>query len=121
MGDLEAEAAVRQAENLVARGTRVATCVGDDDHLELEPLGRVDGQQADDVGVFFLRDRFQLTRADRVLLADETDEAFDVTAAQLLVRAREPRELAHVRVTAPSVGLREDGEVVVVLEHDLLA
>ena len=81
----------------------------------------MDREQADRVGVLLLRDRLQLARADRVLLADEADEALDVTAAQLLVRAREPRELAHVRVAAPAVPLREHGEVVVVLGDDLLA
>ena len=49
------------------------------------------------------------------------DEAFDVGAAQLLVRAREPRQLAQVRVAAPPVPLREHGEVVVVRGDDLLA
>ena len=52
---------------------------------------------------------------------DEADEALDVGAAQLLVRAREPRELAQVRVAAPAVPLREDGEVVVVVGDDPLA
>ena len=54
-------------------------------------------------------------------LADEADEALDVGPAQLLVRAGEARELAEVRVAAPTVPLGEDGEVVVVLGEDPLA
>ena len=60
-------------------------------------------------------------RADRILLGDEADEALDVGAAQLLVRAREPRELAQVRVAALPVAARQHGEVVVVLDEDALA
>src|SRR5206468_6616184 len=68
-----------------------------------------------------LRDRLELMRADRLLLADEADEALDVGAAQLLVRAREARELAHVGVAPPAVPLRKHREVVVVLGDELLA
>ena len=70
---------------------------------------------------FLLRDRLELLDAGGVLLGDEADEALDVGAAQLLVRAREPRELAQVRVAAAAVPLGEHGEVVVVLDDDLLA
>ena len=69
----------------------VAARVGDDDDLELEPLRRVDRQQPDHVGALLLGDRLELGGADRVLLRDEADEALDVGAAQLLVRARQPR------------------------------
>ena len=58
--------------------------------------------------------------ADRVLLLDEADEALDVGAAQLLVGARQPPELAQVRVAAAAVPLREHREVVVVRAEDLL-
>ena len=95
--------------------------VRDHDDLELEPLRAVDREQPDDVGALLLGDGLELGRADRVQLADEADEALDVRAAQLLVRAREPRELAQVRVAAPAVPLGEDGEVVVVLGDDPLA
>ena len=81
----------------------------------------MDREQAHGVGALLLRDGLELARADGLLLGDEADEALDVGPAQLLVRAREPRELAHVRVAPPAVPLREHGEVVVVLGDDLLA
>src|SRR5205085_7239083 len=59
--------------------------------------------------------------AERLLIGDEAHEALDVGPAQLLVRAREARELAHVRVPPPAVPLREHGEVVVVLADDPFA
>ena len=122
VGDAEAEAAVGEAEDLVGgRRVAVAPGVGDDDDLELEPLRRVDREQPHGVGALLLRDRVALGGADRLLLLDEADEALDVGAAQLLVRAREPRELAQVRVAAPAVPLREHGEVVVVVGDDPLA
>ena len=122
IGDAEAEAAVGEREDLVRRRRRlVAARVGDDHDLELEALRRVDRQQANRVGPLLLRDCLELARADRLLLVHEADEALDVGAAQLLVRAREPRELAHVRVATPPVPLREHREVVVVLADDALA
>ena len=81
----------------------------------------MDRQQPDGVRALLLRDRVALRRADRLLLLDEADEALDVGAAQLLVRAREPRQLAQVRVAPPSVPLGEHGEVVVVVGDDPLA
>ena len=122
VGDAEAEAAVREAQDLV-RGRRVAVApgVGDDDDLELEPLGRVDGQEPDRVRALLLGDRVALGRADGFLLLDEADEPLDVRAAQLLVGAGEARELAEVRVAAPAVPLREHGQVVVVVGDDPLA
>ena len=81
----------------------------------------MDREETDGVGSLLLRDRLELVRADRLLLGDEADEALDVGAAQLFVRAREPRELAHVRVAAAAVPLREHREVVVVLGDELLA
>ena len=122
IGDAEAEAPVGEREDLVGRRRRlVAAGVGDDHDLELEPLRRMDREQPHGVGALLLGDRLELARADRLLLGDEADEALDVGAAQLLVRAREPRELAHVRVAAAAVPLREHGEVVVVLADDALA
>ena len=116
VGDPEAEAAVGQAEDLVGRGrVAVAAGVGDHDDLELQPLRRVDRQQPDGVGALLLCDRVPLRRPDRLLLLDEADEAFDIGAAQLLVRAREPRQLAQIRVAPAPVPLREHGEVVVVV------
>ena len=99
----------------------VAAGVGDDHHLELEPLRGVDGQQAHRVGALLLGHRLELRRAHRLLVADEPDEAFDVGAAQFLVRAREPHQLAQVRVAALPVPAREHGEVVVVRRDDLVA
>ena len=91
VGDAEAEPPVRQAEDLVRVGPpAVAARVGDDDDLELEPLGRVDRQQPDHVGALLLGDRLELGRADRVLLGDEAHEA-------LRRRAR-----AAPRTSAPS-------------------
>ena len=122
VGDAEAEAAVRQAKDLVGRGrVPVAARVGHDHDLELEPLRRVDGEQPHRVRVLLLGDGLELARADGLLLADEAHEALDVAAAQLLVGAREPGELAHVRVAPAPVPLREDGEVVVVVGDDPLA
>ena len=95
--------------------------IGDHDDLELEPLRAVDREQPDDIGALLLGNGLELGRADRVELADEADEALDVRAAQLLVRAGEARELAQVRVAAAPVPLGEDGEVVVVLGDDPLA
>src|SRR5207248_3205813 len=63
----------------------------------------------------------ELVRPRLVLRADEADEAVHVGAAQLVVRACEPRQLAQVRVAAPPVPLREDGKVVVVRGDDLFA
>src|SRR5207237_7684489 len=65
--------------------------------------------------------RLELFRPGLVVLADEADEAFDVGASQLFVRACEPCQLAQVRIAAPPVPLREDGKVVVVRGDDLLA
>ena len=119
---LEAEAPVRQREDLVRRRRLpVASGIGDDDDLEFEPLRAVDRQQAHGVAAFFLRDGLELPRAHRFLLGDEVDEAFDVRPAQLLVRTREPRQLAQVGVAAAAVPAREHGEVVVVLGDDPLA
>ena len=102
-------------------GAPVAARVGHDDDLELEPLRGVDREQPHRVGALLLGDRLELARADRLLLADEAHEPLDVRPAQLLVRARQPGELAEVRVPAAAVPLRQDGEVVVVLGDDPLA
>jgi hypothetical protein len=81
----------------------------------------VDREQPHGVGVLLLGHRLQLPRAHRLLLAHEADEALDVATAQLLVRAREPRKLAHVGVAPAPVPLGEDREVVVVVADDALA
>ena len=80
----------------------------------------MDREQTDGVGALLLGDRLELPGADRLLLRDEPDEAFDVGPAKLLVRTGEPRELPQVRVTPAPVPLREHREVVVVLGDDLL-
>jgi hypothetical protein len=121
VGDAEAEPSVGEAENLVGRRcVPVAPGVGDDDDLELEPLRPMDRQQPDRIGALLLGDGVALGRAHRLLLLDEADEALDVGAAQLLVGACEPRELAQVGVAAAAVPLGEDGEVVVVVGDDPL-
>src|SRR5207244_5355423 len=87
----------------------------------LEPLRGVEREQADGVAALLLRDGLELARADGLLVANEADEAFDIGPAQLLVRARETRELAQVRVAAASVPGREHREAVVVLRQHALA
>ena len=104
-----------------ARPADVAPRVRDDHDLELEPLRGVDREQPNRAGALLLGDRFELLRAERLLLADEADEPGDVGAANRLVVAREPTELAQVREAARAVPAREDGEVVVVLGEDPLA
>ncbi len=74
-----------------------AAGVGDDDHLELEPLRGVDRQQPHRTGALLLGDRLELRSAERLLVADEPEEALEVAPAQLLVGAREPHQLAQVR------------------------
>jgi hypothetical protein len=120
--DLEAHAPVRKAEDLVSHGVlRVPSRVGDDHDLELEPLRRVDGQQPDGVATLLLRHGLALARAGRLLVCDEAEEAFDLGAAELFVRTRQPRQLAQVGVAPAPVPAGEDGEVVVVLGDDALA
>ena len=102
MGDLEAEAAVGEAEDVV-RPRALAAGVGDDDDLELEPLRGVDREQPHGVGALLLRDGVALGCADRILLGDEADEALDVGPAELLERACEPCELAQVGVATLAV------------------
>ena len=81
----------------------------------------MDRQQPDGVASLLLRDGLELPRADGLLVEHEADEALDVGAAQFLVRAGEPRELAQVRVAPPPVPLRQHRKVVVVLRDDALA
>ena len=120
----EAEAPVGERDDLVgaARAADVAAGVGDDHDLELETLRGVDREQPDGVGALLLGDGLELLRAERLLLADEADEARDVGAAERLVRrgraAPSLRRFANRRRAVPA---RENGEVVVVLGDDLLA
>jgi hypothetical protein len=116
----EAEAAVRERDDLVraARPPDVATRVGDDDHLELEALGRVDREEPDRAAPFLLRDRLELLRPERILVAHKPHEAFDVRPADRLVLARHPAELAEVGEAARPVPACEHREVVVVLADD---
>ena len=121
MAHLEAEAPVGQADDLLsAAGRAVAARVGDYDDRELETLRRVHRQQPDRIRALVLCQRLRLVHSGRALVGDEANEPFDVTAAQVLEGAREPPELADVRVAAAAVPLREHREVVVVLGHDRL-
>jgi hypothetical protein len=121
VGDPEAEASVGQGEDLVeCRRGAVATGVGDDHDLELQPLRGMDRQQADCVSSLLLGHRLQLLGSDRFLLEDEANEALDVGAPELLVRSGEPGELAHVGVAPLAVPLGEHREVVVVLGDERL-
>ena len=81
----------------------------------------MDGEKPHGVAVLLLGHGLQLPCADGLLLAHEAHEALDVAAAQLLVGAGEPGELAHVRVAAPAVPAGEHGQVVVVVGDDPLA
>ena len=119
----EPEAAVRERDDLVAAAlpARVATRVGDDDDLELEALRAVDREQAHGVRSLLLGERLELLRPERLLVLDEADEGGEIGAADRLVFAREPPELAQVREPTGTVPAREDREVVVVLREDLLA
>ena len=119
----EAEATVRQRDDLVraAWAAHVASRVRDDDDLELQALRRMDREQPHGAAALLLGDGFQLLRAERVLVADEADEALDVRAADRLVLAGEPAELAEVREATSPVPAREHGEVVVVLADDPVA
>ncbi len=119
----EPEAPVRERDDLIrsARPGDVTSRVRDDHDLELEPLGRVDRQQADRPAALLLGDGLELSRSERVLLADEADEAGDVRTTDRLVVASQAPELADVREPTCPVPAREHGEVVVVLAHDPLA
>ena len=119
----EPEAPVRERDDLVrpARPADVAPRVRDDHDLELEPLGGVDREQPDGPASLLLGDGLELPRAERVLLADEADEAGDVGTTDRLVVASQAPELAEVREPAGPVPAREHGEVVVVLGDDPLA
>ena len=120
MGDLEAEATVGEAEDLVGTGTLPAG-IRDHHDLELESLGGVDREQPDGICALLLGHRVALWRADCVLLGHEADEPLDVGSSELLEGAGETSELAQVGVAALPVSACEDGEVVVVLDEDPLA
>ena len=119
----EAKTTVGERDDLVrpARPAGVAPRVGDDDDLELEPLGGVDRQQSHRSAALLLGDGLELPRAQRILVADEADESLDVGAPYRLVVARESSELADVREAAGAVPAGEHGQVVVVLRDDALA
>jgi hypothetical protein len=78
----------------------------------------VDREQSHGVRAFFDRHSLDLLRADRLLVGEEPEEAFDVGAAQLLVRPRQAPELSQVGVPPATVPPREHREVVVVLPDD---
>src|SRR5207237_3052168 len=99
----------------------IATGVGNDDDLELEPFRTVDRQQPNGIRALLLGDRLELASSDGLLVAHEADEAFHVGSSQLFVGHRKPRELSKIRVPAAAVPLRENGEVVVVLRDDSFA
>ena len=118
----EPEATVRKRDDLVrpARAADVAPRVRDDHDLELEPLGRVDRQQPNRASALLLGNGLELLRAERILLAHETDEAGDVCTANRLVVPREAPELAQVGEAPAAVPTGQDGQVVVVLADDPL-
>ena len=108
IGNAEAEAAVRQAEDLIRGGTGLSPPgVGDDDDLELQALCRMDGEQPHRVGALFLGRRLLGRGSGGAEVGDEANEALDVGPAQLLERARHPRQLAHVGVALTPVPLRQ--------------
>ena len=123
MNHAKAEPAVRERDDLVgaARPARVAPGVGDDDDLELEALCAMDREQPNGARALLLGDRFELLRAERLLLADEPHEPREIGAANRLVLASEPAELAQVREAPRPVPAREHCEVVVVLGENALA
>jgi hypothetical protein len=64
--------------------------------------------------------RLALPRRQIGLFLAELDEALDVRAAQALELARQPDQLADVRLAAVAVRLGQQCEVVVVVRHDPL-
>ena len=94
--------------------------IGERDDVELEPLRGVHRQDPDGVDLLLGECRLRLLRCEIGERADEREEAGEVGTAQRLVVAREADQLAHVRVAAASVRLRQAGEVVVVLRDDPL-
>ena len=115
-------AAVRRDEHVgQAASGALPALVGQDDHVELEPLGGVHRHEDDRVAALLGDRGLALPRGQRGLLVTEPDEALEVRAAHGLELGREPRELAEVGVAAVAVGHREAGQVVVVLGDDQLA
>ena len=105
----------------MSAGCPVPPGVGNHDDLELESLRSVNRQQADRIASLLLGNGLELAGSNRLLVAHEPDESLDVGAAQLLVRAREPGELAEIRVAAPAVPAGKHRQVVVMLREDALA
>src|SRR5262249_9612303 len=84
VADLEAEAAVGQADDLLpTRSGPIAPGVRDDDDAKLEPLRSVDREQADGVRALLLGEALALPGPGRLLVEHEGDEALDIAAAQL--------------------------------------
>ena len=81
----------------------------------------MDRQQTDRVGSLLLGHGLELRRPDRLLVADELDEAVEIGAAHLLVRAREAHQLPQVGVSPPAVPAGEHREVVVVRRDHVVA
>ena len=114
--------AVRRDEHVGQAARRpLAALVGQDDDVELEPLGGVHRHEHDRVAALLGDRRLALPRGERRLLVAEADEPLEVGAAHRLELGREPRQLAQVGVAAVAVGHRQAGQVVVVLGHDQLA
>ena len=119
-GDLEREASVGRGEQAGDAGVGLAAGVGERDDVELEALGRMHREDPDGIDLLLGERRLRLLRRELREGADEREEAGEVGSAQRLVVACEADQLAHVGVAAAAVGLRETGEVVVVLGHDAL-
>ena len=80
MRDLEPEPAVGETED-VRRRRLLSSRIGDDHHLELEPLGAVDRHQPNGVCAFLLGDRVALARPHCLLLGDKPHEPFEISAS----------------------------------------
>ena len=100
---------------------RPATGVGDHHHRELEPLGGVDRHQQHRVAALVRDRRLALARRQVGLLLEEAHESLQVGAAQLLVLACQPNQLAHVGQAAIAVLPRQQRQIEVMLGDDRLA
>ena len=94
--------------------------VGDDDDVELEPLGRMHRHQQHRLAALVGDRRLALPGRQIGLLLAELHEPLEIRPAHALELAGQPDQLADVRLAAVAVGLREQREVVVVVGDDPL-